>query len=845
MPGDMFAPSAVWWKRLAGDAAILGHSAAIGCRKPRWHDGTKPIARSKRFRGNGFTPGFLQQAEAHPERIALIDGARRLTYGEVLLLAGDVAREIRAQGIQPNQLVAIVMEKGWEQAGRSFGSDHVRRRLFADRSIHAQRAHSAIAGTRRSEAGADAVAVDRPHRVACECRHHLRGRDRTARRRRRAIVPRPGRPGVCDLHLRLHRSAERRDGRPSCGSQHDFAISISASRWVRKTVRWRFLLLSFDLSVYDIFGLLAAGGAVVFPEIERIRDPEYLRELIQQERITIWNSVPSYMQMLVEGLSQDRSHYENAVALRLVMISGDWIPVGLPPRIRALAPAAQIISLGGATEASIWSICYPIGRVDRIWKSIPYGKPLSNQTFFVYNADMEDCPDGVPGELYIGGDGVALGYWRDEAKTAAKFRPTRSAARGCIAPATGALTCPMAISNSRNDLQVKIGGFRIELGEIDAALADAPGITAGLTVAHDDGWSSPTGGILWERSGSSHRSWNLSAAPSRKSTGTMIPSQFLALNEFPHSDGKVDRTALEKLAANGHSKPAGIMNHASDERIRSSLEEELTTIWCEVLRVPKVAIDQNFFEIGGNSFAAIQVHQRLCSRVATACSVTDLFRYPTVTGLAEYLSQTSQSTDSIAAIAVETDSRDPVSRRDRRMAARSMAASRAMAAIRARDGLFQRHCDCGGGLPFRRGARCRCILAQSPRRRGERAPVFRWGNARNGRPGRAPARSQICRPVGGRERRPVRRRFLPHHSALCGTAGSAAAAAAGVFVGSDGTGRVRSRGTSRIGGRHLTAKASSYDQGDLRSPMERQWRTSENRTIRPAASLTSSTARPA
>jgi non-ribosomal peptide synthetase component F len=156
------------------------------------------------------------------------------------------------------------------------------------------------------------------------------------------------------------------------------------------------------------------------PAEETLRDPAIWLDLLVQECVTIWNTVPALLEMLIEYLEtcpQTLSHS----CLRLVLLSGDWIPVTLPDRLRKLIPTVEIISLGGATEASIWSILYPIQRVDPSWKSIPYGKPMRNQRFFVLNERLEPCPVWVPGCLYIGGIGLAEGYWRDEAKTQASF----------------------------------------------------------------------------------------------------------------------------------------------------------------------------------------------------------------------------------------------------------------------------------------------------------------------------------------------------------------------------------------------------------------------------------------
>ncbi|HAA27488.1 MAG TPA: non-ribosomal peptide synthetase, partial [Cyanobacteria bacterium UBA8553] len=177
--------------------------------------------------------------------------------------------------------------------------------------------------------------------------------------------------------------------------------------------------LSFDLSVYDIFGTLAAGGTIVIPDALATKDPSHWLELIVQHQVTIWNSVPALMQMLVDYAAGRRQSWTRS--LRLVLLSGDWLPVSLPDQIRALSDNVQLVSLGGATEASIWSILYPIEQVDPSWKSIPYGRPMANQRFYVLNHAHQLCPVWVPGQLYIGGMGLANGYWRDEQKTNASF----------------------------------------------------------------------------------------------------------------------------------------------------------------------------------------------------------------------------------------------------------------------------------------------------------------------------------------------------------------------------------------------------------------------------------------
>src|SRR5262249_11981569 len=164
--------------------------------------------------------------------------------------------------------------------------------------------------------------------------------------------------------------------------------------------------------------------------------------------------------------------------LRVVMLSGDWIPVDLPDRIRALWPDAAVISLGGATEASIWSIYHPVGELPAGGAGGPRGVPLRNQAFHVLSERLAASPTWVPGELYIEGDGLARGYWRDEAKTAASF--IRHPDTGVRLYRTGDYGRYLPDGTiqflGRRDGQVKISGHRIELGEIESVLGQHPGV---------------------------------------------------------------------------------------------------------------------------------------------------------------------------------------------------------------------------------------------------------------------------------------------------------------------------------------------------------------------------------
>ncbi|MDQ1015677.1 non-ribosomal peptide synthetase [Streptomyces afghaniensis] len=242
--------------------------------------------------------------------------------------------------------------------------------------------------------------------------------------------------------------------------------------------------LSFDLSVYDLFGVLAAGGAIVFPVQGETKNPAHWLELVRRHGVTVWNSVPQLAGLLADEAGDVPGGLES---LRAVLLSGDWIPTQLPGRLRRLAPGATVMSLGGATEGSVWSVWFEVGRVDPGWASIPYGTAMPGQRMYVLNGGGEHCPVGVVGEIHIGGAGVALGYWRDEERTAERFFEHPVLGRLYRTGDLGRWTRQGWIEFiGRNDFQVKLNGYRVELEEIAAKLSRLPGVDKAVARVQKD-----------------------------------------------------------------------------------------------------------------------------------------------------------------------------------------------------------------------------------------------------------------------------------------------------------------------------------------------------------------------
>ncbi|MEQ9334262.1 amino acid adenylation domain-containing protein, partial [Thalassobaculum sp.] len=428
--------------------------------------------------GGFLQDGFLAWAARQPDRPAVVTSIVAKTYGELAGHARAVAREVRSRGIGRDRLVAVAMEKGWEQAAAVLGVVMAGAAyLPVDPALPAARRGFLVenGGVSLVLTQARLAGLGWPDRVEALAVDNLAPSDD-------AVLPLPD-AAPSDLAYVIFTSG-------STGQPKGVMIEHRAALNTIADVNRRFGIgaddavlglssLSFDLSVHDVFGLLGCGGRLVLPDPARLRDPGHWLDLMTAHGVTVWNTVPQLLAMLVEH------GRDVGPALRVVMLSGDWIPLGLPARIKALANGATVYGLGGATEASIWSNWFRVERIEPDWRSIPYGWPLANQRFHVLNEAMEPAPEGVPGRLFIAGDGLARGYWRDPARTAERFvTHPRTGERLYETGDHGRYLPDGSIEFlGREDGQVKVRGHRIELGEIEAVLTGHPGVRAAVAVA--------------------------------------------------------------------------------------------------------------------------------------------------------------------------------------------------------------------------------------------------------------------------------------------------------------------------------------------------------------------------
>ncbi len=581
---------------------------------------------------------FSRQVHRTPDAIAVVAAGATFTYAEVYRRALALADALREHGVGPGQHVAVVLEKGWEQvvavyavlyAGGAYlpidpAWPEDRRRYLIEHGL--------------AKAVLTSVALDAslpwPQNVA---RLQVDRFDGGA-----GAAPLPPQPASLqhagDLAYTIFTSGST--GLPK-GVMIDHrgavntVVDINARFGVMAKDRVLAVSsLTFDLSVYDIFGPLAVGAAVVIPSDEQAKDPAAWVTLIRAHAVTLWDTVPALLQMLVDHLERER--LELPGTLRLAMLSGDWIPLALPDRYRARFPGSRIVSMGGATEASIWSILYPIDKVDPAWTSIPYGKALANQRFYVLNEDFEPCPIGVRGALFIGGIGLALGYWRDEEKTARSFLVNPRTGERLYR--TGDLGRYLDDGNieflGRADFQVKVNGYRIELGEIEAALLRHDAIDDALVIVRED---QPGERRLVaylrtdEVAGTALSTAELRAYLKGSLPDYMVPWHIMVMAQFPlSSNGKVDRKQLP--APEAFDDERGIIALGA-----SPTEEILLGIWSDVLGAPVVDTGLNFFELGGHSLLTAQVIVRAREAFSTELPIRALFEAPTVAALAQVI----------------------------------------------------------------------------------------------------------------------------------------------------------------------------------------------------------------
>lgn len=579
---------------------------------------------------------FLAQSAQRPSQLAVVSSDRKLTYAELADYSARLGNWLRNQGAQPNKLVAVVMEKGWEQVVAVLGvlqsgAAYVpidpslpKERLWylldqaqVDLAVTQPCIEQMVewpTGIRRFQvsdgvlAGMDATPLPAVQ-VQDDLAYVIFTSGSTGQPKGVMIDQRGPVNTIHDINQRFHVGPD------------DRVLALSS--------------LSFDLSVYDIFGTLAAGGTIVMPDASELRDPACWAEAIKREQITVWNSVPALMNLLVDYL-HGRSQ-RLPVTLRLTLLSGDWIPLDMTKQMLQWSETSRLISLGGATEASIWSILYPVEKVDDNWKSIPYGRALDNQRMYVFNDTLEPCPIWVPGQIYIGGVGVAKGYWRDKEKTVASFMVHPHSGEQIYR--TGDMGRYLPDGNieflGREDFQVKIQGYRIELGEVESAMEQHPAVrTCVVAAAGPVTGDRRLVGYVVPKQLPGPTPDELRQFLRQKLPEYMVPGLYTVLERLPLTpNGKVDRKALPTP---NRQKSAAESGQGPEE---ASTTREVAMLVAQTLNQERVEPEANLLDIGINSIDMMRLALLLEQRFDFRPKMMELFRLKTVADISRYCMQ--------------------------------------------------------------------------------------------------------------------------------------------------------------------------------------------------------------
>ncbi|WP_218276613.1 non-ribosomal peptide synthetase, partial [Pseudomonas sp. HMWF032] len=584
-----------------------------------------------------------QQAARTPQAPALVFGEQTLSYAELEARINQLANRLRSFGVQRGSLVGISLERSLElviglhaivRAGGAYvplDPEYPLERLaylLEDSGVDLLLSHSALVERLPLPAGLKALCLDREDCSA------------------EPVTP----PAISlqgnDLAYVIYTSGST--GKPKgAGNSHE--ALANRILWMQEAyqlgagdVVLQKTPFSFDVSVWEFFWPLITGACLAVAAPGDHRDPQKLVELIQRHKVSTLHFVPSMLQAFL--LHPD---VEQCQSLTRVICSGEALPAELQVRTFQRLPQAGLYNLYGPTEAAIdvshWT-CVEEGR-----HAVPIGRPIANLRLHILDAQLNPVPQGVPGELYIAGIGLARGYHRRPELTAERFLPDPFSSEGGRMYRTGDLVrwrADGAIDYlGRIDHQVKIRGFRVELGEIEAQLGAQPGVAEAVVVARDSQIGKQlVGYLVADPLPVDESAWlaGIKAALKSELPEHMVPSILMRLERMPLSpNGKLERRAL----------PEPVWQARVYRAPQSERAIALAAIWQEVLEVTQVGLDDNFFELGGHSLLATQAVALLRQRLGLELPLRAFFE-------AENLAALAANLDGQAPAAAEEEDQD-------------------------------------------------------------------------------------------------------------------------------------------------------------------------------------------
>jgi len=561
---------------------------------------------------------FEAVAEASPDAIALVNTAGYLTYAELNTQANTLANTLLARGIAPGTPVALSLDRSPElivtllailKAGGCY--------VPLDPAYPAER----LAG----------MAEDCAAQLVITTRSLAEGLPQLPAEliflEDLAKTGPSGNPGIAvaptaPAYIMFTSGST---GRPKGVAVPHRAIVrlVRGQDYVTLTPEETFLQFapaSFDASTLEIWGPLLNGGRLAIAPPGQLSLQQIAGAIRSLGVTSMW---------LTSGLFNLMADEQpDAFApLRQLLAGGDVLSIPHLRKISTAYPRLRIINGYGPTESTTFACCHTITPADLDLPSVPIGRPIANTTVRILDANAEPAPVGEPGELYIGGDGLAIGYWNQPTLTSEKFVTVAGDRYYRTGDRVRWLPDGLIQFLGRQDHQVKVRGYRIELGEIEAALAAQPGVSLCAVIALGDGADKQ---LAAYHTGPAEPA-DLRATLRQRLPDYMVPAFFTRLDSLPLTgNGKVDRAKLPAPEAfNAHAE--------ASETPLNDLEKTLTTLWSEVLGIPSPGLNQNFFDIGGTSLKLVEAHARLVRTMRRQIPVTALFQYPTIASLAAFL----------------------------------------------------------------------------------------------------------------------------------------------------------------------------------------------------------------
>jgi aspartate racemase len=581
---------------------------------------------------------FEAQADETPGAIAVVYGDERLTYHELDRRANRLAHHLRELGVGPEVRVGVALERSVElvvallavlKAGGAY--------LPLDPSYPARRLAFMLADGQCPVVVTEERLVERlDARDVCVVRLDA------DRRRIAAASPERVASGVDADGLAYVSYTSGSTGSPKGVAVPHRAVArlVRGASYARLAPDEVFLQLapvSFDASTFEIWGALLSGARLAVAPASALSLAELGRTLREHHVTTLWLTAGLFCRMVDEQLDDLRG-------VRQLLAGGDVLSVPHVGRVLRELPECRLINGYGPTETTTFACCYPAGPLSGSRDSLPIGGPIANTRVYVLDLHLNPAPVGVPGELYIGGDGLARGYLDRPALTAEHFVPDPFGAEpGSRLYRTGDRVrwLPEGVLEflGRLDQQVKVRGYRIEPTEVEAALGEHPAVREAAVVAQEDpiGEKYLVAYVVPREEGGSLPAGELRRFLQGRLPGYMVPAAFVVLRALPlTANGKLDRAALPTPAP---SAGAGLELDAAFVAPRTTAETVLAAIWAESLGVSRVGIHDDFFALGGHSLLATQVVSRIRDKLGAEVPLRLFFERPTVAGLAGVIDQ--------------------------------------------------------------------------------------------------------------------------------------------------------------------------------------------------------------